>query len=424
MATTASRSRTASGCSSTHLADDSPSLGVTNIPWPTRHWYALARRRMLKWYAAHRRDLPWRATPDPYRVWISEIMLQQTQVATVREYFKRFVVALPDVHALAEADERQVLRLWEGLGYYRRARQLHRAAQVIMDEHGGRFPARFDEILSLPGIGRYTAGAISSIAFDRPAPILEANTVRLFSRLLGLRGDATSAANQTQLWRFASEIVPARGAGTVNQALMELGSLICTPTAPKCDACPLRAQCSAAAQGQQSQIPAPKRRPLVEEVREATLVIWQGGSVLVRQRSASERWAGMWDFPRFSLAQSEDPAASVVARALAQTGVNSSGPAHLTTIKHGVTRFRITLECFESTCVASLKRVAQNECLQWRTPSELESLPLSVPARKIARLLARRQSEKDCSLPNPGITKRPRPTAKSAAASSQSSRGR
>ncbi|GAG10844.1 unnamed protein product, partial [marine sediment metagenome] len=216
------------------------------------------RRRLLAWYVKHERDLPWRRSSDPYRVWLSEVMLQQTQVATVRDYFRRFVREFPTVHKLAAADEQEVLRLWEGLGYYRRARQLHAAAQQVVAEHGGRFPQEVRELQRLPGVGRYTAGAIASIAFDRRAPILEANTIRLLSRLTGYRDDPLKAAGQRLLWATAEEILPTKHVARFNQALMELGSLVCTPNEPKCDACPLASLCAANAAGLQKQIPRAK----------------------------------------------------------------------------------------------------------------------------------------------------------------------
>ncbi len=186
-------------------------------------------RRLRAWYDAHARDLPWRRTNDPYAVWLSEIMLQQTQVETVKPYFERFMKALPTIKTLARAEEHEVLRLWEGLGYYRRARQLHRAAQLIVAEHGGRFPRDPMVVRRLPGIGRYTAGAILSIAFDAREPILEANTLRLLSRLLAYAGDPRSGEGQRLLWAAAETFLPRRQVGRFNQALMELGSAICTP---------------------------------------------------------------------------------------------------------------------------------------------------------------------------------------------------
>src|SRR5262249_34111203 len=207
-------------------------------------WQTL-RRRLLTWYATHRRDLPWRRSRDPYLVWISEIMLQQTQVATVRDYFERFMRTYPDVESLAAADETDVLRLWEGLGYYRRARQLHAAAKKVVAEFGDEFPSNPDALQKLPGIGRYTAGAIASIAFDRRAAILEANTIRLLSRLIAYRGNPHSQVGQRPLWRVAEEILPQARVAEFNQALMEVGSLICTPSEPKCPECPLSVVCAA-----------------------------------------------------------------------------------------------------------------------------------------------------------------------------------
>ena len=216
---------------------------------PDPQWQRELRRRLVAWYATNARELPWRRSSDPYRIWVSEIMLQQTQVATVKPYFDRFLDAFPTVEALAAADEHQVLRLWEGLGYYRRARQLHRAAQQIVAEHGGQFPRDRETVRQLPGIGRYTAGAILSMAFDAREPILEANTVRLWSRLLAYRGDATSAAGSRLLWGAAEAILPRTGSGTLNQSLMELGSTVCLPKAPRCDACPVAMLCQARAAG-------------------------------------------------------------------------------------------------------------------------------------------------------------------------------
>src|SRR5262245_41988892 len=243
----------------------------------------LLRRRLLAWYARHKRDLPWRQSSDPYRVWISEIMLQQTQVATVGDYFVRFLRSFPNVQQLAAASETDVLRAWEGLGYYRRARQLHTAAKKIVSEYGGVFPSDPAELQKFPGIGRYTAGAIASIAFDTRAPILEANTVRLFSRLIAYRGNPHSQTGQRPLWQVAEEVLPQKQVAQFNQALMELGSLICTPTEPQCPTCPLSSLCAAHAAGLQDQIPPAKPRPTYTDLREAAVIVRKNGSVLVRQ---------------------------------------------------------------------------------------------------------------------------------------------
>jgi A/G-specific adenine glycosylase len=356
---------------------------------PDATWLRALRRRLLVWYGAHRRDLPWRESSDPYRVWVSEIMLQQTQVATVIPYFRRFVAAFPDVAALAAADEHDVLRAWEGLGYYRRARQLHRAASQIVAEHAGNFPEDLDQVRALAGIGRYTAGAILSIAFDKPAPILEANTVRLYSRLLAFAGDTSGRDGQQLLWRFAEAVLPRRRSGTLNQALMELGSQICTPRTPRCDDCPVCELCGARRLGAQDTIPAARRKPKFEAVREAAVVVRRGRRVLLRKHVAGERWAGLWDFPRFGLAASrpEEVQRALAAGVLALCGIRSAPGEHLATLKHGVTRFRITLECYLARCLPGPSPTAAGVELEWARPAALPGYALSTTGRKIARLL-------------------------------------
>ncbi|HQU45449.1 MAG: A/G-specific adenine glycosylase [Planctomycetia bacterium 21-64-5] len=359
----------------------------TPCQWPTTAWKRQFRRKLLGWYARHARDLDWRQTSDPYRVWVSEIMLQQTQVATVAGYFSRFLAEFPTLDALAAADEHQVLRLWEGLGYYRRARQLHRAAGIIVREHGGRFPADPQAVRALPGIGRYTAGAILSIAFDARQPILEANTVRLLSRLLAYHGDPRKKEGESLLWKFAEDLLPRRGSGTFNQALMELGSLVCTPRNPACGACPVKRICPTEARSLQGVIPRAKTKPRVEAVREALIVVRRGAKVLLRQRQPDERWAGLWDFPRFSIdAGNGDLADELAAKLAATTGVVAHLGERLTTIKHGVTRFRITLDCYLADCAAKPRRL-DNHC-RWVYPDELARYPLSTTGRKVAVLLS------------------------------------
>jgi A/G-specific adenine glycosylase len=347
------------------------------------------RRCLLAWYGKHARDLPWRRSRDPYRVWVSEIMLQQTQVATVREYFSRFVRAFPNVRRLAAADEQQVLRLWEGLGYYRRARQLHTAARKIVAEHGGRFPRTVDDLRTLPGIGRYTAGAIASIAFGQRAPILEANTIRLLSRLVGYRDDPLSSAGQRFLWQLAEDLLPQANIARFNQALMELGSLICTPSEPNCEVCPLCSLCKARAAGNQHEIPRPKPKKTYTELREAAVIVRKNGRVLMRQCAEGERWAGLWDFPRFEL-ESEGPLFTheeIVMKLRAQTGITCAPRAMLTTIKHGVTRYRITLDCYQAVYVTGRPQARKGSAVGWKAFDHVAALPLSTTGRRIAEFL-------------------------------------
>ncbi|MEE3371076.1 MAG: A/G-specific adenine glycosylase [Planctomycetota bacterium] len=354
---------------------------------PDSRWRQSLRRRLLTWFRAHGRDLPWRRTRTLYHVWVSEIMLQQTQVVTVVPFFQRFIKRFPDITSLASAKEDEILRLWEGLGYYRRARNLHRAAQQIVQNYDGQFPEDFSVARSLPGIGRYTAGAILSIARDHKLPILEANTVRVFSRLLAFRGVPSEKTGQQLLWSFSESLLPRKGVGDINQALMELGSEICVPRAPNCATCPVHMLCAAYRQGAQALIPAKKPRPPIEDVTEAAIVIQRGSRVLLRRHSDQERWAGLWDFPRFAATTGNTVVSSreLIDNAHQLTGMNIEPLQHLTTLQHAVTRFRITLQCHLARYVSGRK---PGDHLCWRAPDELEQLPLNVTGRKIGRLLA------------------------------------
>jgi A/G-specific adenine glycosylase len=344
------------------------------------------RRQLRAWFDRHARRLPWRGRTDAYAVWLSEIMLQQTQVATVVGYFERFLLAFPTIEALAGAAEDEVLRLWEGLGYYRRARQLHRAAKIIVAEHGGAFPRDAEAVRRLPGIGRYTAGAILSIAFDAREPILEANTLRLFCRLLGYSGDPRSPAGQRLLWSAAEAALPRRGAGRLNQALMELGSQVCTSAAPRCDDCPVGQVCRANRQGRQQEIPRRAKRPRIESVREAAVLVRKGCRVLLLRWPEGRRWAGLWDFPRFPISGRTpgEVRREVVQNVCDLTGVHIAPGRHVHTLSHSVTRFRITLDCFEADYLSLAKAASPIES-RWLRAAEIEAYPLSSTGRKLTR---------------------------------------
>lgn len=255
-------------------------------------------RKLLAWFARHGRDLPWRRDSEPYRVWVSEIMLQQTQVERVCDYFRRFLEQFPDVHTLAAASEDDVLAAWQGLGYYRRARQLHACAKRLVAEHGGRFPTTVVELTALPGIGRYTASAIASIAFGVPAPIIEANSRRVLARLIGDDRPLAGTAGDGPLWEVAEAIVPKRKAGLFNQGLMDLGAMICRPAAPSCDLCPLATRCVAFRDGRTDEIPRMAKPRASVAVDEVVIVAVRRGKLLLVQRGEGEWWAGLWDFPR------------------------------------------------------------------------------------------------------------------------------
>jgi len=250
---------------------------------------------LIEWYRREARDYPWRRTTDPYAVLVSEMMLQQTTLAMVLErgHYVRWMEAFPDLATLAAAPESRVLVLWEGLGYYNRARNLHKAAQTVLDRHGGIFPATLPEILALPGVGRYTAGAVSSFAFDRPAPLVDGNVARVLARLMDCHQEIDSPAGQRQLWRWAEDLLPERDARSYNAALMELGQRVCTPAAPACRRCPVSGWCQAA-------VPAalPRKRPrrALVEVEEDVLVARHAGKILLQQEQGS-RHRGLWKLP-------------------------------------------------------------------------------------------------------------------------------
>jgi A/G-specific adenine glycosylase len=350
-----------------------------------RNWLV---SRLLKWFACHRRDLPWRRDRDPYRIWVSEVMLQQTQVVTVIPYFERFLQRFPTLGDLAAADEQEVLRLWEGLGYYRRAHDLLRSARRLVEEHGGSFPRDPDSLAGLPGLGEYTRNAVLSQAFDLRLPILEANTQRVLSRLFGREEDPRQGPARRWLWQAAEALLPARRAGEFNQALMELGSLVCTLTAPRCGECPIAPRCSAFAQGKQEEIPARTPRPAVTLVRESAVVVRRAGKVLLVQRPAAGRWASLWEFPHRELTEGESHEQAAERLTAELAGVEARLGSKALTIEHGVTRFRITLVCFESEYESGEFRPGFYVQGAWVEPAKLADYPVSSPQRQLARALA------------------------------------
>jgi A/G-specific adenine glycosylase len=355
-------------------------------------WKRSLAGKLLGWFDREARDLPWRRTRDLYAIWISEIMLQQTQVATVIPYWERFLARFPDPPTLAAAKEQQVLRLWEGLGYYRRARQLHLAANKIVSEHNGVFPNTYDHVGALPGIGRYTAGAILSIGLDQKLPILEANTIRVLSRLTGYTKDVSTSAGRNYLWTVAEQILPDSQCGFFNQALMELGSEICTPKSPACDRCPVAHLCKARQLDAVDKIPRPAKRTNFEDVTELAVVIRHGDKVLLRHCQPGERWAGLWDFPRFAVASGQmngQLKRSIVAGTRQITGLEIEPGDKLVTIKHGVTRFRITLHCYHALPKSGRRapHKRDSKTVRWVSIATLPDYPLSTTGRKISRLL-------------------------------------
>lgn len=365
-----------------------PAEGVTvEADWRKPAWRAGLRRSLTDWFAQNARDLPWRRDHSPYRVWVSEVMAQQTQIATVVPYFERWMDRFPDVAVLADADEAEVMRMWEGLGYYRRARNLHAAAGRIVEQFSGQFPENYDDVLSLPGVGRYTAGAILSIALNQRHPILEGNTVRVFSRWVGLRGDPASTVNQKFLWSFAQTLLPrrsgdrSRGPAAVNQAAMELGALICSPK-PNCPACPVARRCAAGRLGLQDEIPGKVSKTTYTDRREFAFLVSSvdGNRVLLRTLPTGVRWAGLEDVPRVGPPEAET-LEGAAAWLKSQIGEFDLGTIRQT-IRHGVTRYRITLEVHDA-----VLRGRPAAPWRWVPMDELANVALSKTGRQIVESL-------------------------------------
>jgi A/G-specific adenine glycosylase len=352
--------------------------------WHQSQWRSRLRRRLFDWFDANSRDLPWRRDPTPYRIWVSEIMLQQTQVATVIPFFERFLDSFPTVAKLAAVDQATLLNHWEGLGYYRRARSMHAAAKQIVDQHGAEFPEAYEDVLALPGIGRYTAGAILSISRDRRLPILEGNTQRVFSRWVSMQGSIGETPTKNLLWQIAETMLPRQRSGTFNQAAMELGALICTPKHPKCDICPLARMCCARRDGLEAEIPGKVSNVRYEYRTEFALVVGHRGGYLLRPLPEGGRWAGLWDFPRTT--EKSFKTVGTAAKHLSQEiGIAVKPKAQVTTIRHAVTKYRISLHVHH----AELADRRRQPPRPWRFVSidDMAQLPMSVTGRKIVSLL-------------------------------------
>jgi A/G-specific adenine glycosylase len=316
-------------------------------------------------------------------------MLQQTTVAAVVPFFERFVAAFPTVRALADADEQAVLKLWQGLGYYRRARHLHAAAKRVVEEFDGIIPDDPAAFESLPGIGRYIAGAVLSQAFELRLPIVEANSLRVLSRLFGSSLDPREGEGKKWVWEAAEAVLPAKRVGDFNQAVMELGALVCTPDAPKCDTCPLRSECVANATGKQAEIPPKPKRMEAVAVREVCLVLRDGRKVLLaRIPPDASRWANMWELPRGELLDGESVDAGAVRLAKELLGLTVSVGAEVASVTHGVTRFIITLTAVNVTRTGGRPKSTYYPVVEWVPPDRFADYPAATSQRKLFAALA------------------------------------
>lgn len=344
---------------------------------------------LLDWFSSHKRNLPWRETYSPYHVWISEIMLQQTQMERGVDYFKRWIARFPDLASLSTAPQDEVLKLWEGLGYYSRARNLHKAAQIVMDQHGGTLPSSTDALLALPGIGPYTARAIASIAFKQDVCVVDANVERVVSRLYDIEQPIKSRQTQEKIGKFALRILPKGQARDFNQALMEFGSLVCSPRNPACAGCCLAEFCLARKNGVQEDRPVIVKAPSPIYISMATGILIHDGRILTQKRQADDIWGNLWEFPGGVVETGETPGQAVVREYLEETGLIVNHPEPIASFKHSFTRYRVTLHAFRVTLLSSPKELTLKAAQEHRWARWSEIMKLAFPAghRKLVRHL-------------------------------------
>ncbi len=340
---------------------------------------------LLDWFRTRDRDVPWRSEPDPYRIWIAEVMAQQTRIDTMRDYYQRFVAAFPDVESLAAAELDAVLKLWEGLGYYARARNLHRAAGQVVSKHGGALPSELNDLRALPGIGRYTAGAIASLAFGKPEPAVDGNARRVLARLFDIE-----SASPTALDEAARRLIgPApESAARINQALMDLGASVCTPAGPDCDACPLCGHCLALARGTVADRPPARKRREIPHFDIAVGVVWRAGRVLVARRPESGLLGGLWEFPGGKIGAGETAPQAVVRELWEEMRIVVEVGEPIARVKHAYSHFRITLHAYHAAHTAGEPQPHAATAWLWAKPKDLGRLAFPAANLRILEALA------------------------------------
>lgn len=348
---------------------------------------------LLTWYDHHAHDLPWRENKDAYRIWLSEIMLQQTQVETVKPYFQRFLAAFPTVQALAAAPLDEVLKCWEGLGYYSRARNLHQTAKVVSEQLGGKFPQTVDGLLELPGIGRYTAGAIASIAFGQAAPLLDGNVIRVFSRLTDLEADVTQQSVKDDLWKLAEDWLYKARPGDYNQALMELGRLVCKPKNPACNSCPIKQDCLAYKNGTQDQRPVKAAKAATPHYDVSAGMVWnEKGEVLIAQRPLEGLLGGLWEFPGGKQEKDETLAECLQRELREELAIEVSVGELYCVVKHAFTHFKITLHAFTCRYVSGEPQAIGVKDWAWVKPEQLSQYSFGKADREVIKMLEARKN--------------------------------
>ena len=340
------------------------------------------RRSLRSWYRRHARDLPWRRTSDPYKIWISEIMLQQTTVSAVIPFYQRWINQFPDIASVARAPSSEVLTAWQGLGYYQRVRNIHKAAINLCEFHDGCLPADKEKLRALPGFGAYTTGAVLSIAFKKPEPIIDANVRRVFMRLLFLKGKA-DGRHDGMITETLNALLPARNPGEFNQALMELGATVCRSQLPLCSQCPVRDMCRAYHKGMQEVVPEPKTR-ILKDIYAAVAVIKHKGRYFIQQRPPRGLLAGLWEFPGGQIKPGETSRRALSREVKEELGVTVLTAAHLMNVRHFYTRFRVHLSAWLCSTAPVPK---PDDTHRWVRPREFSDYAMPSGSVKIAERL-------------------------------------
>jgi len=352
------------------------------------------RTALLAWYEVEARDLPWRQTEDPYAIWVSEIMLQQTRVGTVLNYYARFMKRFPTIDSLAAASIDEVLKAWEGLGYYRRAHNLRRAARLVVREHGGRLPPFADGLRALPGIGPYTAGAIASIAFGLDEPVLDGNVVRVLTRMERIHGDPSRSAVRRALRRTAEQLLPRNDASRFNQALMDLGARICLPRSPRCHECPIAPHCGAHHSGEEVLFPQKPARRAIPHIDVVAGIVWDREPFspealhLIARRNDDDMLGGLWEFPGGRVEEGETHEAALVRELREELAIDAEVIRPFLQVDHAYTHFRITLHVYHCRHTGGEPQAIDCADWAWVGTSELDAYAFPIADRKILDALA------------------------------------
>lgn len=359
---------------------------------PTDRQRRVFRQDLLDWYDENKRSMPWRDTDDPYRIWVAEIMLQQTRVDTVREYYHRFLESFPTVEDLAAADRDTVLKHWEGLGFYARARHLHEAAQHVVDNHGGEVPDTKELIRELKGVGPYTAAAVLSIAYQKPHAVLDGNVIRVLTRVFAVEEDATSSTTKRHLRRLANDLLDPDRPGDFNQAMMELGALICTPTAPNCSRCPIQAACQAHAAGTETDYPITPESTPVPHHDIAVGLVFEDDHLLIQRRPDDGLLGGLWEFPGGKQEEDESLETACRREVREELGIDVTVEEPFYTLSHAYSHFKITLHAFRCRIAAGSPSAQEDQPFRWATIEELDDYAFPRANRRLIEELKRRQT--------------------------------